>query len=272
MRKLGSVCALLAVIALLSSCFSVPSIGGFSPLGQARDAASNRASAEVSSASGMTGMQRKMMFNMLYSQIFFMGGFGADFYALEETQGAVWRVKSIDKDGKASVVEAERALLKILPTKEAWWLLTWTADGETWKFEALMGPDLAARKIRYYNADVKRVEESVFDKPGKSASNSETAPPEAAPAGSLDPKDLPKYTKGRESVKVGAGTFQTERIVWTFIDEEEKVTYTYTWWVDPKTPGGLVKYEWKKSGSKEAIQGELVSLKKGYTTKFASFK
>ncbi len=269
MRKLCLSLALAAAGALLVSCVSVP---GVNPLGKVQEAANKRVSAEVSSATGLTGMSRKMMFNMLYAQIFFIGGFGADYYDLAETQGSVWRIKSVDSDGNASVVEAERALLKVLPSGEAWWYLTWRAEGEAWEFEALMGKDLMARKIRYYNADVKRVEEAKFDEPGKSAPDSETAPPEEAPASNLSEKDLPKYTKGRETIKVGAGTFQADRIVWSFYDEEEKTTYTYTWWVDPKTPGGLVKYEWKKSGSKESIQGELASLKKGYTTKFASFK
>lgn len=271
-RKYGAAFALFLGMLLLASCFSVPSAGGFSPLGKLQDKASERASAEVSSATGLTGMSRKMMFNMVYSQVFFMGGFGADFYDLAETQGAVWRVKSTDEDGDVSVVEAERALLKLLPSGESWWYLAWRADGETWEFEALMGKDLMARKIRYYNADVKRVEEAKFDEPNKSSADSESAPPEEAPASELDPEDLPRYTKGRETVRVGGGVFQADRIEWSFRDEEEKATYTYTWWVDPKAPGGLVKYTWKKSSSKESLEGELVSLKKGYATKFSSFK
>jgi len=212
------------------------------------------------------------MFNVLYAQIFFIGGFGADFYDLEETQGTVWRIQSTNEDGSFSSVEAERAFLKVLPSGERWWFLAWRADGEVWEFEALMDKDLMARKIRYFNADVKRVEESKFDEPAKKAKpDSETAPPPEASSSSLALNDLPKYVKAKETVKVGGGTFLAERIEWTFFDEEEKVTYKYSWWVDPKAPGGLVKYEWTKSGSKESIKGELVSLKKGYKTKFSSF-
>jgi len=261
----------LMVLLLLSSCFSLPGIGGFNPLGDLQSSLSDRASAEVASASGLTGMTRKMMFNVLYSQIFFIGGFGADYYNLEETQGTVWRILSTDDDGSFSSVEAERAFLKALPTGEQWWFLAWRADGEVWEFEALMDKDQMARKIRYFNADVKRVEESKFDDPAKAKAGSETAPPPAASTSGLDPKDLPRYVKGKETVKVGGGTYQTDRIEWTFYDEEEKTTYKYTWWVDPKAPGGLVKYEWTRSGSKESVKGELVSLKKGYKTKFASY-
>lgn len=259
---------------LLSSCFSLPSLGDFgslNPLAGLQAKVEARASAEVSSAVGLTGMTRKMMFNVIYSQVFFVGGFGATYYDLEETQGTIWRMESRDEDGTVSAVEAERARLRTLPNGDSWWYLAWRADGETWEFEALMDKNQMAKSIRYFNADVKRVEQANFDAPAAGGSDAETAPPEEAASSQLDPKDLPSYVKGKESVKVGAGTFQTERLEWSFVDEEEKATYTYTWWVDPKAPGGLVKFEWKSSASKESLRGELVSLKKGYATKFSSF-
>lgn len=265
--------ALIAIttIVLMSSCFSLPGIGSFNPLADVRGRISDRASAEVSSATGLTGMSRKMMFNVLYAQVFFIGGFGADFYDMEESQGTLWRMTSTEDDGSFSSVEAERAFLKTLPNGDRWWYLAWRGDGESWEFEALMDKDLMARKIRYFNADVKRVEESSFDTSGKAKPDSEKAPPQEASVSDIDLKDLAKNVKAKETVKVGAGTFQTERIEWTFYDEDEKTTYRYTWWVDPKAPGGLVKYEWTRSGSKESLKGELVSLKKGYKSKFSSF-
>jgi len=269
-RLAFGITALVALL-LLSSCFSLPGIGGFNPLADLQSSLSDRATAEVSSASGLTGMTRKMMFNVLYAQIFFIGGFGADYYNLEETQGTVWRVETTDEDGQMSSVEAERALLKTLPTGEQWWFLAWRADSEVWEFEALMDKDLMARKIRYFNNDVKRVEESKFDDPAKAKAGSETAPPPEASTSGLDPKDLPKYVEAKETVKVRGGTFLAERIEWTYVDDEEKATYRYTWWVDPKAPGGLVRFQWTQDGAKESVQGELVSLKKGYKTKFASF-
>lgn len=257
----------------LSSCFSLPGVGGFNPLADLQAQVSARASAEISSAAGITGMQRSMMFSVLYSQIFFIGGFGADYYDLAETQGTVWRMETRDEDGTVSVVEAERAFLKALPSGQRWWYLAWRADGESWEFEALMDSELNARKIRYFNADVKRVEETVFDDPQttKGAEESETTAPEASPVTGLNPEDLPEYSKGKEKIKVGAGAFVADRLEWSFLDEEENVTYRYTWWVDPKAPGGIVKFEWTRSDSKEFVKGELVSMRMGYKTKFSSY-
>jgi len=270
MKKKGVVAIFLVmVVLLLSSCFSFFG-GGSDPFGFQKSV-SDRASAEVASATGLTGMTRKMMFSVVYTQVFFIGGFGANFYELEETQGSIWRIESRDEDGNINAVEAERALLKRLPNGDQWWYLAWRAEGEAIEFEALMSKDQYAKKIRYYNADVKRVEEAVFDEPDTSNKDSETAPPPEPAVNEMDVKELSRLVKGKETIKIGSGTYNTERLEWSIVNEEDKATYTYTWWVDTKTAGGLVKYLWTRSGSKESLSGELFSLKKGYKTKFNSF-
>lgn len=271
-RSFLVIITVVGAIFLFGSCFSGPSTGGglgLNPFGGLRQAASDRASAEIASATGLTGMTNRMMFNMMYSQVFFIGGFGANFYELEETQGTIWRVESRDEDGHVSSVEAERALLKKLPGGDEWWYLAWRADGDQMEYEALMNSRLQAKKIRYYNPEVKRVEETVF-KDAASSGSGETPPPEPA-VSEIDMKELATYSKGKETIRVNSGTYTADRLEWSALDEEEKTTYSYVWWVDPKAVGGLVKYEWTKSGSRESINGELYSVKKGYTTKFNSF-
>ena len=272
MQRKGYLAAIgiMACVLLISSCFSMPSIGGggsMNPLSGLQQQASNRVSAEVASATGLTGMTNQLMFNVIYSQVFYMGGFGASLYELEENQGTVWQIQSRDEDNKVSKAETERAYLKKMPGGDQWWYLAWRADGETYEYEALMTSDMRAKKIRYYNADVKRIEEAVFK---DVASGSGEAPPPEPAASDLDREDLKMYSKGIETVKTHSGTYSAERLEWSYVDDDN-VTTTYTWWVDQKAPGGLVKYEWTKSGSKESINGELYAVKKGYKTKFNSF-
>ena len=265
--------AILISTIQLTSVWALPKIGNIkNPLSDIKDKANTRLNAEVASATGMTGLSRKAMFNVLYAQIFFIGGFGADYYQLAETEGTIWRLTTADSEGNTTAVEAERAMLKKLPDGSSWWYLGWKSKEETWEFEVLMDKDLLARKIRYYNEDVKRIQESEFKYSEKDADpEAETTPPEAAPASSLDFSDLPNYSKGKETIKVGSKSFTCERIEWPFYHEEEGATYTYTWWVDSSTSGGLVKYEWTKSNAKDMVKGELVSIKKNYKTKFKSF-
>jgi len=270
LKKSFAIIILIIAVLFLGSCFSIPSVGpSSSPFGSLRQSASDRASAEIASVTGLTGLSNQMMFNMMYSQVFFIGGFGANFYELEETQGAIWRVQSRDEDGRTSNVEAERALLKKLSNGDEWWYLAWRADGDVMEYEALMNSNLQARKIRYYNPDVKRVEETTFKE--TAASGSEDAAPREPAVSETDMKELSAYSKGKETIRVNSGTYTADRLEWSALDEEENTTYNYVWWVDPKAVGGLVKYEWTKSGSRESISGELYSVKKGYKTKFNSF-
>ncbi|MCL2478188.1 MAG: hypothetical protein FWF22_01710 [Treponema sp.] len=262
--------AITACVLFLNSCFSVPGIGGFNPLAGLEQQASNRASAEVASATGLTGMTNKLMFNVIYAQVFYMGGFGANIYQLDETQGTVWQIVSKDENNNTTKAQTERALLKIMPDGTQWWYLAWRQDGQTNEYEALMSPDMQAKKIRYFNPDVNRIEEAVFTDTASAAGNQDSDPPPEPASSTLGKDDLSVYSKGIETVKTNAGTYTAERLEYSSTDEDN-VTTTYTWWVDQKAPGGLVKYLWTKSGSNESLSGELYSVKKGYTTKFNSF-
>lgn len=276
--KLASrIVVIVSLAAVLSACFSLP--GGVpNPLADLSRSVSNRISGEIVSASGISGMTNKMMFNMVYAQVFFVGGFGADFYSLEETQGTIWKIQSRNEDGSISTVEAERAFLKALPNGDRWWYLAWRADGEEWAYEALMSRDLEPKKIRYMNPDVKRIEEAVFtdqagssQAAGKAADQETAAPPDEVPVSDYNLADFRNNIVGRETITVGGKRYNCEKIVWTVVDEEEKVTYTYTWWVDASVPGGLVRYDWARSDSKETLKGELVSFRSGYSSRFNSF-
>lgn len=276
-KNLIAVAAVAAVAATFLSCSVLSSaIGSVDPLAGVKASAEKRANAEIASGIGLTGMTRKMMFNVLYAQVFFIGGFNPDIYDLAETQGCVWRLESRSKDDeKPSVVQSERAFLRKNADGSSWWYLSWKSEEEEWAFEALMDADMMAKKIRYYNADVKRVEEAVFEekqaaaKGAKGAKAEDKAPPPESPTSDMTAKDLPRHSKGKEKVTVGSGSYQADKIVWEWTNSENGEKASYTWWVDAKAPGGLVKFLW--ADADDSLKGELVSVKKGYTTKFGSF-
>ncbi|MBN2508956.1 MAG: hypothetical protein JXB03_01725 [Spirochaetales bacterium] len=268
-----------ALLVILGGCASLSGIadsaGGFNPLGAVQAKAEKRVNAEIASGVGLTGLERKMMFNMMYSQVYFVGGFAPAHYDLEEGQGMVWSLVSKGDEGEEGQMETERALLKTLDDGSSWWYLSWSSDDAEdpaqWEFEALMDADMQAVKLRYYNADVGRIEETEFA-PSAEAESEEDGTmeePEEVPSSDLETDDLSSLSRGREKVKVGAGTFNAEKLVWEITDEETGEKVVYIWWVDSSVPGGLVRYEYSAEGS--SITGELSSLKKGYTTKFSSY-
>ena len=291
MNKKAIYFTLIVCIVLLNSCFSFPGLGTStgnnslfggntgsdssggtgSLFGGPERRTSEAASASLGSSLGfgIAGMMHQMMFTMMYSQVFFIGGFGASLYELEETQGMIWRMEVKDENGSTSKAETERALLKKLPDGERWWYLAWRVDKDEFEYEGLIDKDMNVKKVRYYDPDNKRVEEFTFD--DAASGGSQGSVPKEPASSSLDFSELPRYSKGSETLRINAGTYNTERFEWQVKNEDDGSTYNYKWWVDDKTKIGLVKYEWTKSRSKESSKGELYSVKMGYKTKFNSF-
>lgn len=265
MKTLRIIALALAALALagLSSCTflsDVMSTGGLSSL-------TDRATAEIASATGITGMTQKAMFAVIYSQGFYMGGFNPELYPLAETQGTTW--KTVTTSGRdTSTITSERALLKKNADGTSWWYLTWKpSDSEDdFSYEALMDADMMAKKIRYFNKGTSRVEETTFDVAAKEGA--ENAQPEEGASADVDKDDLGEYHVGKETVTVGAGTFDTDKYSYVVTGDDGKKA-TYTWWVSATAPGGLVKYSTVTSDS--TLTGELVGSKKGYKTRFSSF-
>jgi len=252
--------ALVVVVFILSGCFSLP-FGEFNPLAPLQNSAEDRMEAEVASGTGLTGVEAQMAFQLVFAQVYYVGGFAylGDWSDLQDGEGALWTYRSIDESGDQEEFRTERARLLTLPDDSVWWYLGWTREEEVWEFEVLLDIAGPRRVIRYYNPETERNEQTVFE-PGEG---------EGAYPPSVYGPNWQDSILGTESVRVGAGTFEADRVGWVYEDPETDEKLSYQWWVSEDAPGGVVKFVWDDGEGR--LEGELTGLSSNYRTRFDSF-
>jgi len=230
--------------------------------------------------SGLYAFDDVMLFNFAYMQVFFVGGFGSGISDYEESQGTVWKVETNDS-GENSGFNAERALLKKLPDGNSWWYLRYESEGDNLEYEVLLDKDYQPLEMYYRSSEDPTIQHHVFeqDQTASSSGEGEDLTPEEQQqlenAGAntyvYTGDESGQYKKDRVTVSVGAGTYQADYLVYTDTDEETGETVEYHWWTTKEVPGDLVKYDWINSGNGSEVTGELVSVKKGYTSRLGAF-
>ncbi|HUX50209.1 MAG TPA: hypothetical protein VMW73_05390 [Spirochaetia bacterium] len=226
-------------------------------------------------ASSMQGPAQQAQFSAVYSQVFFIGGFG-----LENGQAKVgrlleWRIDSTDKNGTDSIW-ADRALLSTEPDGSQWWYLAYRTKEDNVEYAVQLDKDNNPLLLRFKNKDSGKIEEVKYDraeaqKGQQEMKDNQSASQGGVPAGQnerviTDPNMYSQYMKGQEAVNVGAGTFQTDKLSYSYTDPNDATNKVeYTWWISKELPG-VVKYEWVVTKEKNSVKGELVKLQDGFTT------
>ena len=270
---------------LVSGCASlVESIGA---IDSAVSQTKARAGQAVMDAAGIGAMEDALVASMVYSQVFFAGGYMTGYGDIEEGQGVIWKVTSTDEAGSESM-ENERALLKRTADGNEWWLLKYSVEGgEPFVGEALLDGDYGIVKFRYRDTETNQIREWTAENDEESAEEESREKEEVedtvyAGNEAMFRGDYQEYVVGKEKIAVDFGTYTAEHVKiedsYTSYsgdegsgDNAETYEVSYEWWIADDVPGNLLKFEWNNISEGFVLKGELLSVKSGYTTELESF-
>lgn len=217
--------------------------------------------AAVSSA---VNMYTQSAFTLAFNRAFWVGGLYPDYVnSLKEGQLISWK----QTDSENEIINTELALLKKLPNGDSWWYISYSDDDDKLEFEALVNSNMELKKITYYDEEKKSYEDYNFATPTNA--NSEANAYAGYGLMPIDIDNMGDYAKGKESIRVPAGRFDCEKIVYEYGSSKELTSMI--WWLSSSVPGQIVKYTYTNASDDNTIEGELIAIKQGITTKFKSF-
>ncbi|MGM0674539.1 MAG: hypothetical protein ACQETQ_07595 [Spirochaetota bacterium] len=273
MRNVGVIVVLGVLSAfMLSSCVSV---GGI--VSESVGAAASQP-AEQALEQRMSMWSDEMAFQMAYTQVFFLGGYGAGLDDFEEGEGATWSIVSTDGEEESSFI-GERALLRRNDDGTSWWYLRFQSeegDEQEYEYETRVDEDYTALEVYLRDPETGEIRHQVFDvdeQPQEaSGEQDEWEDPDYDEEEVVFDEDWGEYREERVSVTVGAGTYEADKLVYDYTDEETGDSVEYRWWVTEEVPGQVVLYEWESLGDPGELQGELIEVREDYSAKFAEYE
>ncbi len=219
----------------------------------------------------IAGLTDALAFQLTFTQVFFLGGYGAGYDDFAEGEGTTWQIRS--REGRdSSVVNAERALLRRNADGTSWWYLRYESDESELEYEARIDAEFRVMEVYFRDPDTGEVRHRVFDHP-----EIESDDDEEAWDGEYDDDfvatedDFRDYRRERVRITVGAGTFDADHIVYDYRDEESSEEFEYHWWVSDQVPGELLKYEWISATEGTTLSGELMQIRRDYRTRFGAY-
>ncbi len=212
----------------------------------------------------IAGYTDVMLYQLAYTQMFHIGGFGFYHDDFEVGQGAVWRVEAIEDDERTSFT-AERALLSREDDGSSWWYLKYTPeDEESIEYEILVDRDLQAREMYVRDPETRDVRHHVFahdpEERREMEEGEESLDEAGYPTEAYYPEDYEDYHVERVNVTIGAGSFDADLL--RYIEEDEG--FEYSWWVTDTVPGQIIKYEYKDTIEGGVFQGEIIEMREDY--------
>jgi len=239
------------------------------------------AAIEQELGSRLAGYTDVMMWQLAYTQAFYMGGYGFSPGDFDEGQGATWRIEAADRDDVSSFT-AERALLKRNEDGSTWWYLKFDADeAEPVEYEVRLSADFVAREMYVRDPETGdiRYHEFTFDEEEVEEADrgDESIEEIGYQTGYFYTEAWDQYRERSERITTGAGSFDTELLLFTaedaraYVDEDENDirNVEYRWWVSRDVPGELVRFEYRDVDEGGVLRGELISLRDDYRARFA---
>ena len=263
-RFLGSLLILGILPFLISSCWTLDRAAR-----QAVDQAVSTA-VEQEVEAMLSGYTDLMLYQLAYTQMFHLGGFGLHHENFEEGQGATWEITS-EADGETSRFTAERALLERMDDGSTWWYLKYTPeDEETIEYELLMNEELQAQEMYIRDPESGDIRHHEFDFDQQDEEEMEEGEDSLDDAGyhteSYYVDDWEEYHIERVTLSIGAGTFDADLLRHT----EEEENFEFQWWVNEDIAGHLLQYEYRDLANESSMRGEIMEFRDDYISTLAT--
>ena len=276
-RRLAAL-SVAAILAVVPACGGMESIAETAAedgmgaaaqegIGDAVDEAVSEA-VEARMEEWLAGFTEPMLFQLAYTQVFHMGGFGVGVDDFAEGEGTVWEIRSTDADGDAGPpITGERALLEHVDDGTSWWYLRYeTPEQPPVEYEVRMDAAFQAHEMYIRDPETGDVRHHEFDHDAAEEQEREASEEELDEAGLNTDythlEDWGEYRQERVSVDVQAGTYDADLLV--YVPPEEEGDYEFRWWVNPEIPGHLVQYHHEDLGEGGELMGELVEHRTDY--------
>ncbi len=207
-------------------------------------------------------------FQLVYSQVFLLGGYGAGLQEFEPGQGVVWQVQGENNGTRYDNINftAERTLLSRQADGSSWWYLAYRPADSTlaeYEYEFLLDDDFQVKKARYLHPTAGPQQIDLND-PQHADESIAYNDIRRTWGGTLR-----QISRAMTRVRIPAGLYNAELIVYHLRAPELENERIYRWWVNETVPGELIKFEWhERDGS--ILRGEIQQIHSNRTTGIAS--
>ncbi len=215
------------------------------------------------------------VFNLAYNQTFFAGGYWVDDHGFEEGDAVRWHITAERPDAGSNEFEAERALVEINADGSQWWYIRYSQDA--YRFECKVLLDEFATPVEMWHRQDSDQDplfhEFDYEQAGHfgDAGSADLEALEEAGISTLVYLSSAEYERalsGRGAVRVPAGEFEADHLVYEFEDSQTGEQFLYEWWVTQAVPGRLVRYHWRDRQSGRELAGDLLEIVSDYSSPF----
>lgn len=215
------------------------------------------------------------VFNLAYNQTFFPGGYWVEEHGFEVGEAVRWRIVATDHDAERGEFEAERALVEVNPDGSQWWYIRYSQDQYRFECEVLL--DEFETPVEMWHREAAEQEptfhEFDYEQAGHfgEADGGDLKALEAAGIATVVYLSTTEYQEAKReqvTLRVPAGEFQVDRLVYELDDSQTRERFSYEWWLAAQVPGDLVRFHWLDHQSERELSGELLAISESYDSPF----
>lgn len=216
-----------------------------------------------------------MLYQVAFSQAFYLGGYMIQPDELEVGHGTIWEVEIIDSDGNKSIVKAERALLSREEDNSTWWYLRYQpSPDDLIEYELFVDEQIRAREMHLRDPETGQIRHHIFDHDDSYEEETDQAVQEMDQTGyyahPVYVDDYQQYKVEEEILRIANREIKANKLEHHISDPETGQRVLYRWWISEEIPGKLIKYEYEDETDGTLLRGKIIELRDDYQFQFHS--